>query len=393
MNWQLFVAVRYLIARKKVRFISLIGMISVAGVAVGVAALIIVMGVMTGFDEDLKEKIVGTYSHIEITSDYGIDPSAQIAEKIMDAGNVIGVSFFLNGQALIRKSDSVMGAIVKGVDIEKELNVTRLREYLKSGTLDLKCGGAIIGSELAHKMRLKPGDKFSLASSACVDGRDFMVSGTFSSGRYDYDMNMIYVDIASAQELFSAKGLVSGAAAKIDNVRDVNDVKRSLQASLGAPYTVRSWTDLDKNLLEALKLEKTVMFVILALIVMVACFNIASGLIMTVLDKTKDIGILKAVGASSADVMVIFALQGGITGIVETSLGSVAGIAACWALKTFKFINLPRDVYYIDKLPVKMEITDILLIVVSSILISLLSAIYPAAQASKLDPVEALRCE
>jgi lipoprotein-releasing system permease protein len=135
------------------------------------------------------------------------------------------------------------------------------------------------------------------------------------------------------------------------------------------------------------------MFVILALIVMVACFNIASGLIMTVLDKTKDIGILKAVGASSADVMVIFALQGGITGIVGTSLGSVAGIAACWALKTFKFINLPRDVYYIDKLPVKMEITDILLIVVSSILISLLSAIYPAAQASKLDPVEALRCE
>lgn len=369
------------------------------GVAVGVGALIIVISVMTGFDQDLKEKIVGTYSHIEVLSDYGIKPTADFTDKILKTNHVVASSFFLNGQALIRKNENVSGVIVKGIDPQNEIRVSALGIYMKKGFLeDLKGDNAVVGSELANKLNVKIGDELSIISPKYLSekktqARNFKVCGIFTSGMYEYDSNLVYLDIASAQELFGATGLVSGASIKVDDIFNVDAVKKSLQASLGFSYIVRTWLDLNRNLLEAIKLEKTVMFIILTLIVMVACFNIASALIMTVLEKTKDIGILKAIGASNLDILAIFALQGGATGIIGTALGTVFGIGACWCLKTYKFINLPKDVYYLDKLPVKVEAQDIIIIVCSSILISLIAAIYPAYKASRLDPVEALRYE
>lgn len=393
MGWQLFISSRYLTSKHKERFISLISLISVLGVAIGVAALIIVISVMSGFDEDLKAKIIGTYSHVEVTSEYGIKASEGVAAAIARAPHVTAASPFLHGQALIRYGDNVMGIIAKGIEPRGEVQVNRLGEYLKEGSLELAGYGAVIGSELAARLGVRVGDTVSLVTPGSIDGIEFTVRGIFRSGMYEYDSSLVYMDIPAAQELLGAKGLTSGFAVRVDDAFNVEAVKQFLHRSLGLPYQVRSWLDLNRNLMEALKLEKTVMFIILTLIVMVACFNIAGTLIMTVLEKTRDIGILKAIGASRIHVMTIFALQGTMIGVVGTGIGACLGLAACWCLKTYKFITLPQDIYYIDKLPVRFEAGDIATIVGGSILISVIATLYPAYRASRLDPVEALRYE
>ncbi|MBU1808825.1 MAG: lipoprotein-releasing ABC transporter permease subunit [Candidatus Omnitrophica bacterium] len=407
MSWQLLVSLRYLTSKHKEKFISAISLLSILGVAVGVAALIIVIAVMSGFDEDLKSKIIGTYSHLEIISDYGVSPSKALTDKILNTRNVKAAAYFLNTQALIRYNESVTGVIVKGIEPKDEIRISKLGDYMKRGSLELDGAGIVIGSELADKLDVKVGDFISLISPSSIDlkkigfpgtfkveGRNYRVSGIFTSGMYDYDMNLAYVSIPEAQALAGITGnIVSGVAVRIDNSDDADSVKRELQAMLGLQYDVRTWVDMNKNLLIALKLEKTVMFIILILIVTVACFNIASTLIMTVLEKTKDIGILKAIGATNLNVMAIFALQGGFIGILGTALGAGLGVGMCYLLKTYKFITLPKEIYYIDKLPVKIAEGDIQLIVISSILISFIATIYPAYKASKLQPVEALRYE
>src|SRR3989338_7073551 len=229
MNWRLFVAVRYLTAKRKEKFISIISTISILGVAVGVAALMIVIAVMSGFDADLKDKIIGTSAPIEITSDYGVAPSGELLKKILDTEHVASASFFLNGQALIRHNENVSGIIVKGIDPAGEMRTSKINQYIKEGSLDLAKDGIIVGEELANKLKLKLGEVVSVITPAYVEGKGLKVRGIFRSGMYDYDMNLAYVDIQKAEELLAAKGLVSGLSVRIDDVFHVTKTRRVLQ--------------------------------------------------------------------------------------------------------------------------------------------------------------------
>lgn len=393
MDWRLFVSIRYLTSKRKERFISVISLISVAGVALGVAALIVVISVMSGFDNDLQLKIIGTNAHIVIDSPYGMAPDTEFRNKIMSSPHVVAASYFLSGQALARKNEEVTGVMLRGIDPDGEKTVTKIEDYVKEGDICFEKGDIAIGSELAKKLGLGIGDTIHLVTSSCVDGKAFKIRAIFTSGMYDYDANLVYVSITDAQGLLALKDTVSGIAVKVDDMFNVVGAKKNFQDMLSPPTVVRTWMDSNKNFLSAIKLEKTVMFLILTLIVMVACFNIASALIMTVLEKTRDIGILKSIGASRFDIMSVFALQGAMTGAIGTALGAVIGIFLCWLLKTYKFITLPGDIYYIDKLPVKMDPGDISVIIISSLVISFAATLYPSYKASRLDPVEALRYE
>ena len=393
MMYELWISFRYLVSRRKEKFISIISVISIMGVAVGVMALIVVLAVMSGFDNDLREKIVGTNSHIVIESEGGIKDYNNLSDKINKVPHVVANAPFINGQALIRQNDQVIGVIFRGIDPEKEKQVTNIEKYLEQGVLSLGKDDVLIGKELAFRLGLKVGDKVSVVSAATPKPKEFKVTGIFNSGMFDYDMNLVFTSIEGAQAFYKVDGLVGGIGVKVDDVYKAERIKTEIQASIGFDYWARTWSDLNKNLFSALKLEKITMFIILALIVLVACFNIISTLIMMVMEKTKDIGILKSIGATNLSIKKIFILNGLFIGFLGTFIGAAAGFILCYLLKTYEFIKLPKDIYYIDRLPVNVNIQDSMIVIIAAIAISLVSTLYPAYQAGKLEPVAALRYE
>ena len=393
MRYELLVSFRYLVSRHREGFISMVSFISIMGVAVGVTALIVVLAVMNGFDNDLREKIVGTNSHIVIEKEGGIEDYDSLVNRVNGLPHVISSAPFVNGQALIRHKDQVIGVIFRGIDPEKEKKVTDIEKYLQEGAFSLERDTVLIGKELAWRLSLKPGDTISLISAATTIPKFFRVAGVFNSGMFDYDMNLVFTNMDGAQDFYGIDNLAGGIGVKIDNVYRADSVKNEIQEEIGFDYWVRSWTDLNKNLFSALKLEKVTMFVILALIVLVACFNIAGTLIMVVMEKTKDIGILKSIGAANSGIRNIFMLNGFLVGVLGTVLGAAGGFFLCHLLKTYQFIKLPRDIYYIDRLPVNLRIVDSLAVVIVAITISLVSTLYPAWKAARMEPVDALRYE
>ena len=394
MEWRLFVALRYFKTRSRDRFISIISLISVLGVAVGVAALIIVIAVMSGFSNELKKRIIGTTPHIYIEREGGIAyPDAYVSKVLADNKNVVSSSPFVTGQVLLRYGDKFTGTIVNGIDEDTEQYVTDIKRYVKGPLPGLGKSGLLIGRELARELDLKIGDEVSIISAVSKEPQNFKVINIFYTGLYTFDATNIFISLEAAQKLFNTDKLVSGIAVRIIDELKANKVKQQIRKDLGYPYFIISWMDRNKNLFSALMLEKIVMFVILALIVIVACFNIASTLITMVIGKTRDIAILKAIGARNSDIRTIFRLEGFFIGIIGTALGTVLGLSLSWAQRTYKIIKVPPDVYDIAALPIYINWLDPVIIAVAAILLSLIATLYPSSQAARLDVIEALRYE
>ncbi len=405
MNLELFIAGKYLRAKRKEGFISLITFLSVAGVMVGVMALVVVIAVMSGAETDFRKRILGLEPHIHVMNYAGkFDNYLPLVSKLESHENVLGASPILFAQAMIRSKHSFSGVWVRGIDPENSFNQikgfdsARLKKSFLTNGENSKYSGIILGRELANTMGVIKGDRVILMSPKgfispvghLPSMQRFVVADTFDSGMYEYDSTIAYVHLSKAQQLVGAKDRVSGIGIWIDDVYDVKKVKQALSKQLKYPFYQRDWMEINQSLFSALKLEKTAMFIILTLIILVAAFNIASALIMMVMEKTKDIAVLKAMGATNRMIRRIFILKGMIIGIIGTCLGTLSGVVICILLRKYDFIQLP-DAYPFSTLPVQLETFDVVIIAVSAIVICFLSTLYPSYKASKMNPVEALR--
>ncbi|MBM2838695.1 MAG: lipoprotein-releasing transporter permease subunit [Deltaproteobacteria bacterium] len=411
--YELFIGLRYLKAKRKQTFISIITFISMAGVMVGVMALVIVLSVMAGFQEDLRAKILGTTSHILVMKfGKGMENADEVINKVKAVPHVVAASPFIYNQVMLTSETGVSGAVVRGIEPETAITVTDIAKNIKEGNLSavsqkkkdkngIEVPGAVIGKELARNLGLFLGDYINVISplgtvtpmGMVPKVKRFQIEGVFDSGMYEYDSSLIYVSLKEAQSFFELGNMVTGIEVRTDDIYRAREIGKEIQGSLGYPFWTRDWIEMNKNLFAALKLEKIAMFVILALIVLVAAFNIISTLIMVVMEKQKDIAILKAMGATSRSIMKIFVIEGTVIGTVGTALGLFGGYVSCFLLAKYKFIELPGDVYYISTLPVKMEPMTLLIVSVAALGISFIATIYPAYQAARLDPAVALRYE
>ena len=399
MNYESWISYRYLMAKKD-RFLSMINFVAVAGIAIGVMALIVVIGVMTGFDRDLRDKIIGTNAHIMVERETGLKNYNEVLAKLKQVQGVKALSPYIHGNVFLESNQRAMSLVLRGVDPSQEAKITKIDDYLSSGKIkDLKVDQAVIGSQLASYYGLRIGDDITIIAPASgVAGQGWRytlkVAGIFTSGMYDYDMNLILVHLSKAQEIFSFDAnMVSGIGVKINDVYAAPLIKEKIYELLGYSYLVRTWIENNTNFFAALRLEKFAMFVILTLIVLVASFNIISTLIVTVTSKVKDIGILKSIGVPKNSIRRIFTLQGISLGIMGTFWGVLGGAILSFLLKKYQFIKLPQDIYYIDHLPVLLQLSDVLAIVAAALVISYLATIYPSGKAANLEPVEALRYE
>ncbi|MFC1843390.1 lipoprotein-releasing ABC transporter permease subunit [Thermodesulfobacteriota bacterium] len=421
MGYEWFISLRYLKAKRRQGFISLISIISVAGVAVGVMALIVVLAVMTGFTDSLREKILGINSHIVVQRlGNGINNYQKISDTILQTDGVIAATPYTYSQTMISVPDASSGAIVRGIDPTTANNVLSLNSQLIRGSvIDLEkdsapenepksdisksmiLPGIILGKELARNLRVDINDKIRLFSPSgpltpmgvIPKIKTCRVVGIFDTGMYEYDSSLAYISLATAQDFLDLDQNVHGLELKVDDIYKASEIAAELEKKLGFGYIVKDWISMNKNLFSALKLEKTAMFIILALIVLVAAFNIISTLIMVVMSKGKDIAILKSMGATSRGIMRIFVYEGLVIGLTGTVLGVTGGLALCEILSKYQFIKLPSDVYPITTLPIKVLPMDVTLVAISAALITLLATIYPSWQASKIEPAVALRYE
>ncbi|HEX9592979.1 MAG TPA: lipoprotein-releasing ABC transporter permease subunit [bacterium] len=416
MSPDLFIALRYLRSRRKSRFISLITWISVGGIALGVAALLTVIAVMTGFEEDLRDKILSTNAHVVVLSHDpdGITDTAKILAAVEGAPGVIGASPFILSQVMLTTPRGVSGVMFNGIDPRRIARVAALPDEMVEGSVDALADrpavvdedqlrpGILLGRELARTLGVYLQDDVSVVSPVGEPSpmggmipkiRVFRVVGIFATGMYEYDNSLAYVSVASAQEFLGMGTAVTGITVKTADFFHASETAAELQRRLGFPYWARDWIDMNRNLFSALKLEKITMFVILTLIVLVAAFNIVSGLIMTVMEKGREIAILQSMGATRRFVRRIFLWQGIVIGVSGTILGLLIGVAICMVLKHWHFIELPGDVYYFTTLPVEIRWSDFALVTAAAIALSFLATLFPSWQAARFDPVEALRYE
>jgi lipoprotein-releasing system permease protein len=400
---ELWLSQRYLRAGKKEKIISITALISIVGIAIGVMVLIVVISVMSGFDRFLEDKMVGTNAHLSLEFYNGAKDSSEVINKLKTFPYVRGASPFIDGQALVKTGKSIFGVQVRGIDPKLQAETSKINEYLKSGSYSLTGNEVALGSELALRLGLEVGDVLSLISPVTLAKTDFSVKGIFNSGMYLYDSSLVLTSIQGAQDFYRMPGSVSGIAVRVGDIYKVEKIKEKLYRDLTGfgSYQVRTWIDANKNFLEALKLEKIVMFIVVTMTTVVAAFGIVSTLIMSVMSRIKDIGILRSVGAKTKSILQIFIFQGMAIGISGIFLGITGGVSLALSLdKVVEIISqmigrslIPKDIYYFDRIPVNINIGDITLIVISALVITLAASIYPAYYASRIIPSEAVRHE
>ena len=405
--YQLFIALRYLRTKKRHKGISVNTLISIGGVAVGVMALLVVLSVMSGFHEDLQKKILGVNAHMVVLNLKGSMPdSDELLSTIQEDKEVISAAPFIMGQVMVSYGKKAHGVFMRGIDPDRESETTDIVRYIRDGRLeDLSPEngppGIILGRELASAIGVLKGDDINIISPLGKIGplgmlpkvRQFRVIGIFEVGMFEYDSNLVLTGLHAAQEFFEMSNDITGIEVRLDDIYEAPEVRNRLQDRLGFPLYVKDWMQMNRNLFSALKLEKFAMFVILILIILVASFNIVSTLIMNVIEKKREIAILKTMGATDRGIMTVFMFQGLLIGIFGTILGVSGGYLLCYLLNTYEIIKLPADIYYLSHLPVKTKLIDFVIVSVSAISISFLATIYPAWQAAKLNPVEPLRYE
>ncbi len=424
MPYELFIGLRYLRAKRKSAFISIITLISTAGVALGVMALIIVLAVMTGFEEDLTEKILGTNAHIVVLkTNGGIDDYSSVMERLKKFPGVVAATPFIYNQVMLSTGKNVSGVVLRGIDTRTDAQVTNLHKAVVEGKLanldspvpapfasnEPPLPGLVIGKELARNLNLYVGDKVNVVSplgnitplGMVPKLKPFRVVGIFNTGMYEYDSTLAYVSLAEAQDFLDLGNTVTGIQLKVTDVYKTGELARRINRELGFPFYARDWMQMNKNILFALKTEKMVMFIILTLIVLVAAFGIASTLFMIVMEKTKDIAILKSMGATGRSIMRIFVFEGLVIGVFGTAIGVMGGLVVALNLQSIVdviqrvtgFELFSKDVYYLDHFPSQVVPSDVLLISITAVAISFLATLYPSWQAARMAPAEALRYE
>ena len=409
MSFEFFVARRYLFSHRKQAFIYVISLMSIIGVALGVAALVVVLGVYNGLTTDMRDKILGANAHGIVLSyipdAFGKNPG--LRDEILHTPGVTGATPFIYTEVMLSSGDGVKGLMLRGVDPRTAPGVLSMLKAIKKGSINgLETGdgtpGIIIGEELAKHIGLGMGSRVNLLSPSgekTTTGfqpriRPFEVAGIFKTGMYEYYSSLAFVTLDASRELLGLDpGFLSGIEITVDDVYRADEITKELTDNIGNPFYARSWMDMNANLFAALKLEKIGMFILLIMVVLIGSFSIVATLVMLVMEKTRDIAVMMSMGATRKMIRRIFMYQGTIIGFVGTMLGYALGLTVGYLLKRYQFIKLPENVYTLDHLPIIITVPDVLIIGGAAMLLCFLSTLYPARQASRLKPADALRYE
>lgn len=398
MKFESFVAKRYLLSQSKGVFSLITTIIGILGVCVGVAALITTLAVMSGFQNDIKNKVIGAQAHIMIM---GMMPDGRYQEVQKTIENIKGIKATapsIYGQAILNYQSQNQGVVLRGLDPVQEAKTSNLLASLTEGsfTTSEDKSPLVLGQELAYNMGIMVGDEVVLVSPATIAGalpkmKKFTVTGLLKTGYYEFDNTIAYTNLKSASDFLGLKGAITTLSVKLDNLDRAQTLAFEIDEATQKNYSVKTFMELNSNLYAALKLEKVMMFIILSLIILVASLNITSNLILFGTEKLRDIGIMRAMGASPAQIRKIFMLEGLFIASAGILSGLVLACILCWVIATFDIVQLPADIYYLTKVPVKMEFFDILSVILGSYVLCFISALYPAYKASRVNAVDAIR--